>query len=121
MIDITIFDNISISDGICMLIVDKFKTEAGKEPYFEWIEMLDMVTQAKIYAYVDRVALGGGKKNLEPVGDGVFEIKIDYGPGYRVYFGRSKNRIILLIGGDKSSQNRNIKKAKEFWRVYESK
>lgn len=104
-----------------MFVIEKFKTEAGKEPYSEWIETLDAVTQAKIYAYVDRVALGGAKRNLKPVGDGVFEITIDYGPGYRIYFGRSENRIILLLGGDKSSQDRNIKKAKELWRAYESK
>ncbi|MBI3017771.1 MAG: type II toxin-antitoxin system RelE/ParE family toxin [Deltaproteobacteria bacterium] len=104
-----------------MFVIDKFKTEIGKEPYSEWIETLDVVTQAKIYAYVDRVALGGAKRNMKPVGDGIFEITIDYGPGYRVYFGRSENRIILLLGGDKSSQDRNIKKAKELWRAYESK
>ena len=104
-----------------MFIIDKFKTEVGKQPYSEWIETLDIVTQAKIYAYVDRVALGGAKKNMKPVGDGVFEITIHYGPGYRVYFGRSEKRIILLLGGDKSSQDRNIKKAKELWRTYESK
>src|SRR3989338_1675534 len=104
-----------------MLTIDRFRTAAGKEPYSEWIEALDIVTQAKIYAYVDRVALGGGKKNLKPIGEGLFEIKINYGPGYRVYFGRDKNQLILLLGGDKGAQTRNIKKAKELWGVYEQK
>ncbi|HBQ21592.1 MAG: hypothetical protein A2Z91_02455 [Deltaproteobacteria bacterium GWA2_38_16] len=104
-----------------MIKIIIFGNIKNREPYSVWIETLDIVTQAKIYAYVDRIALGGGRKNLKPVGDGVFEIKIDYGPGYRVYFGRSKNQMILLLGGDKSSQDKNIQKAKEFWRIYESK
>ena len=95
---------------------------SGKEPFKEWFDKFDITTRSKIRAYIDRVALGGGKKNVKHLGQRVFEIKIDFGPGYRVYFGEDgKTIILLLIGGDKSSQKRDIKKAKELWSKYVSK
>lgn len=96
--------------------------ESGREPFSEWIESLDLRTQARIFAYVDRVAAGGGRKHVKALGDGVFEIKIDFGPGYRVYFGEDGPTIILLlIGGDKKTQNKDIETAKQYWRKYVSK
>ena len=70
-----------------MKSIKKYKTAAGVEPFNEWLHQLDWITQAKIDAYVIRTA-NGLVKNVEPVGEGVFEIKISYGPGYRVYFGQ---------------------------------
>ena len=68
-------------------------------------------------AYIERVAIGGSKKNIRSLGDGLFEIKIHYGPGYRIYFGNLKGSIILLlVGGDKSSQRQDISLAKKYWR-----
>ena len=65
------------------------------------------------------MAKGGAKKSIRALKDGVFEIKIPYGPGYRVYFAEDgKSLIILLVGGDKKTQNRDIEKAKEIWRNY---
>jgi len=65
--------------------------------------------------------MGGAKKNIRPLGGGLFEIKIDHGPGYRVYFGETGNTVILLLlGGDKSTQFRDIRQAKDFWRSYVS-
>jgi putative addiction module killer protein len=102
--------------------IKKYQDDNGKEPFQIWVERLDIQTQSKIYAYIDRVALGAAKKNLKPVGEGVFEIKIDYGPGYRVYFGEvNRTIILLLLGGDKKSQKRDIIKAITFWRDYEQK
>jgi putative addiction module killer protein len=56
------------------------------------------------------------------VGKGVFELRIDYGPGYRVYFGQIGLKIVLILcGGDKSTQDQDINKAKEYWRDYEKR
>lgn len=102
--------------------VKVFQLPNGREPFEEWAKNLPQETRAVIDAYIDRIALGGGKKNIRALKDGVFEIKINQGPGWRVYFGEdSKNILLLLIGGNKGSQNRDIKKAKEYWRIYAQK
>lgn len=67
---------------------------------------------------LDRVERGNFGSH-HSVGDGVTELVIDFGPGYRIYFGQDgKDLVILLIGGDKSSQRTDIKTAKEYWRSY---
>ena len=68
--------------------IEKFAHSSGLVPFDSWLDALDLITQDKVSAYIDRVAMGGGMKNIKPVGRGVFEIKIDYGPRYRVYFGQ---------------------------------
>ena len=65
------------------------------------------------------MARGGSKKSIKALKDGIFEIKITYGPGFRVYFAKDGDElIILLIGGDKKTQIRDIDKAKKLWRSY---
>lgn len=82
--------------------------------YQKWITSLaDLRAQALITARVDRLALGN-PGNVKAVGDGVSELKIDFGPGYRVYFTRTGNTVVLLLcGGDKSSQAKDIRRAKQ--------
>ena len=78
-----------------------------------------MKAQVIVDRFIQRVAQGGAKKSVRNLKDGVFEIKIPHGPGLRVYFGEEGERIILLlIGGDKGSQKRDVKKAKEYWSDY---
>ncbi|MBI2931124.1 MAG: type II toxin-antitoxin system RelE/ParE family toxin [Planctomycetes bacterium] len=102
--------------------IEKYLAPSGRVPFSEWVERLDEVVQAKVYAYIIRVADGGAKKNVKPLGEGVFEIKIDGGPGYRVYFGLvGRNRMILLGGGDKRSQRRDIETSLRSWRDYRAK
>jgi putative addiction module killer protein len=96
--------------------IHKYVASGGVEPFNVWFKKLNWKTQAKIDSYIVRVALGASRKNIKPVGSGVFEIKIDYGPGYRVYFGEVANvSMLLLLGGDKGSQARDIEKAKIYW------
>lgn len=68
---------------------------------------------------IQRVAKGGARKSTKALKDGVFEMKIPHGRGYRVYFAEDGDEIIiLLVGGDKKTQSRDIDKAKEYWRNY---
>ena len=77
-----------------------------------WTKLKDERARGVIFARLDRLAYGH-HGDVEPVGDGVSELRIHYGPGYRVYFQRRGNLIIVLLcGGDKGSQNRDIRVAK---------
>lgn len=93
-----------------------YRTKEGKEPFIDWLESLrDRTGRANITNRLNRVVLGN-YGDCEPVGDGVYELRIHYGPGYRVYFSDQKDTIILLlIGGSKHTQSSDIKKAKQFW------
>jgi putative addiction module killer protein len=81
--------------------------------FAEWMAGLrDIRARAKIAARIDRMALGN-PGDVEPIGDGVSELRVHHGPGYRVYFTRhSLTLIVLLCGGDKSTQAKDIKAAK---------
>jgi putative addiction module killer protein len=94
----------------------------GRVPFAEWIDSLrDRNTRAKINNRLKRVSLGN-LGDYCSVGGGVFELRIDLGPGYRVYFGQIGVTIVLLLcGGDKSTQDRDILKAKEYWAEYEER
>ncbi len=95
--------------------IDYYKTEDGTAPFREWLEALrDINGRAKIRIRIDRARLGnlGDHKHL---GDGVWELRLDCGPGYRVYFAKEDNRLILLlIGGDKDTQKRDIAQATDY-------
>ncbi len=96
-----------------------YADEKGSEPYSNWIDNLkDKKSQQRIRARVRRVG-EGLYGDCEPVGEGVSELRTFFGPGYRVYFGEdTDNIVVLLCGGDKNSQNRDIKCAKEYWKDY---
>jgi putative addiction module killer protein len=82
------------------------------ELFAEWLDRLrDLQGRARVQARLERLA-GGNPGDVRPVGEGVSELRINYGPGYRVYFKqRGREIIILLAGGDKSTQARDIKSA----------
>lgn len=82
------------------------------EIYVQWLdELRDIRARARIQVRVERLAAGNAG-DVRPVGEGVSELRIDYGPGYRVYFTkRGRDVVILLAGGDKSSQAADIKNA----------
>ena len=94
----------------------------GKSPFQDWFLKLALKEQLIVQTYLDRIASGGGKKSIKILGDGVFEIKIKFGPGFRIYFAnQGRKLILLLLGGNKGSQKRDISLAKKFWRDYVSK
>ena len=80
--------------------------------FVQWLDGLrDLQARARIQARIERLATGN-PGDVEPVGEGVSELRIHYGPGYRVYFKRTGMEIVILLaGGDKSTQAKDIKKA----------
>ena len=95
-----------------------YQNRRGREPFTEWYDALkDMKTQARIRNRLRRVE-AGNLGDCKPVGKGVSELRLDFGPGYRVYFGEVGDTLILLCGGDKSVQDRDIKRAQEFFAEY---
>ena len=85
--------------------------------FAQWLDDLtDLRARARIQARIERLA-GGNPGDVKPAGEGVSELRIDYGPGYRVYFKRrGRTLIILLAGGDKGSQAKDIKRAQRLAR-----
>ena len=106
-----------------MLIKDENKVKFyqqpnGKEPFVEWSYSLDKTNQFRIFQRLNRLARGNFG-DCKAVGDGVYELRLFFGKGYRVYFGKEGNTIIIILcGGDKKTQSKDIEKAKQFWRDY---
>lgn len=101
--------------------VEIYETENGKVPFSEWlIALRDVQASARILLRIDR-AKQGNLGDHKFIADGMFELRVDTGTGYRVYFGRVNNELIVILwGGDKGSQQRDIEKAQQFWTDYRS-
>ncbi|HSX10897.1 MAG TPA: type II toxin-antitoxin system RelE/ParE family toxin [Chlamydiales bacterium] len=97
--------------------VEVYETALGKRPFEEWFnDLRERLTRAIVRARIDRLKMGnfGDCKTLQ---DGVCELRIDHGPGLRIYYGKIGAKLILLLcGSDKSSQDKNIAKAKEYFK-----
>ena len=91
----------------------------GRSPFKDWLRSLrDKPTQARIQSRIDRLQLGAFG-DYQSVGGGVFELRIHFGPGYRVYFALHGAQVILLLcGGDKSTQVRDLVDAQQYWREF---
>jgi putative addiction module killer protein len=96
-----------------------YETVDGKRPFDEWLDdMRDRATLARIASRLNRVALGN-LGDAKSVGSGVSELRLAFGSGYRIYFAQDGDRIILLLcGGDKGSQDRDIRTAKTYLEHY---
>jgi len=92
---------------------------AGNEPFINWLKGLrDSRTKRRILSRLFRVE-SGNYGDCKSVKDGVFELRLAFGPGYRVYFGEDGDTIVVILcGGDKSSQTQDIEKAKAYWKGY---
>lgn len=101
-------------EAVSKTLID-YETLGGKCPVREWLDELDGPITARIEARIKRIALGN-YGDVKPVGDGISELRIMFGSGYRVYFAQHGNEIIVLLcGGDKSSQTGDVKNAKTYW------
>ena len=99
-----------------------YLTPSGREPVEEWLQSLrDVKTRAAIRTRINRLRLGNFG-DAKPLGEGVCELRIHHGPGYRVYYGDWDGTIIILLcGGEKRTQGRDIRKAKEYWQELRSR
>lgn len=101
--------------------VREFQDEIGRSPFATWFNDLDAAAAARVTTALTRLELGN-TSNTKGVGAGVFELKVDFGPGYRVYFGRDGDEIVILLGGGtKKRQARDIQAAHDRWRNYKDR
>ncbi len=102
--------------------VETYITEDGKRPLDEWLSALtDQQAAARIDARITRLRLGNFG-DWKTIGDGVMELRVDVGPGYRIYFARVGRRVVLLLcGGSKGTQRADIKAAQEYLADYQAR
>jgi putative addiction module killer protein len=94
----------------------EYITEKGNNPFHEWLNSLkDRAARARIRVRLNRLRLGNFG-DCKSVGKGVSELRVDHGPGYRVYYGKSEMTIVILLcGGSKRSQSKDIRLAQKYW------
>lgn len=103
-----------------MLDIRYYIAADGHSPFAEWFDRLDAIARAKVATALTRMAQGN-ISNVKPVGEGLLEYRIDFGPGYRIYFGRDGGMVVILLtGGTKKRQQHDIETAAAFWRDYKS-
>jgi len=102
-----------------LFILEYYIIETGKIPFKDWLDNLkDVFARAKIRVALDRIRLGNFGR-AKSIGEGVHELKIDFGPGYRVYYALAGDAIVLLLlGGEKASQSKDIVRAKQYWKEF---
>jgi putative addiction module killer protein len=101
-----------------MIRLHEYLDANGRNEYRTWFNGLDVAAATKVTVALERIA-SGNTSSIQPVGEGVSECKIDFGPGYRIYFGKDGDRLVILLGGGtKKRQNQDIENAKAAWREY---
>jgi putative addiction module killer protein len=95
-----------------------FVNSAGRVPYAEWHEKLDSVVRARVTVAIYRLE-SGNFSATKGAGSGIFELRLDFGPGYRVYFGKDGDKLVILLGGGtKKRQQADIEAAQILWQEY---
>ncbi|OSQ55048.1 addiction module protein [Marivita cryptomonadis] len=98
-----------------------YVTETGKAPFDDWFAKLDTAAALKVRTVLARIETGN-LGDVKPIGQGVSERRITFGPGYRVYFGQDGDKlVILLCGGTEKRQSKDIEQAKAFWDDYKNR
>ena len=100
------------------MVVREYIRADDRSPFRQWFGTLNPPARAKVAVALTRIERGN-LSNVKPVGGGVLEFKIDFGPGYRIYFGRDGERLVILLGGgSKHRQQNDIASAKDLWHEY---
>jgi len=98
--------------------IREYLDAAGCSPYARWFDKLDAAAAAKVATVLTRIAYGN-LSSVKGVGSGVYEYRLNYGPGYRIYFGKDGDKlVILLAGGTKKRQQNDIEAAQAYWADY---
>jgi len=101
-----------------MIIIREYIDPEGRNPYAKWFNRLNAAAAAKVVTALVRMEQGNFS-TTKGIGDGILECRIDFGPGYRIYFGRDGDAlVILLTGGTKKRQQKDIETAKKLWKEY---
>ena len=101
-----------------MIGIREYLDANGRSPYCDWFDGLNAPAAAKVATVLVRMERGN-LSNAKGIGAGVLECRIDFGPGYRVYFGKDGDKLVILLGGGtKKRQQTDIEKAKTLWRDY---
>jgi putative addiction module killer protein len=104
-----------------MLTIRYYIAADGHQPFAAWFAGLEATARTKVVRAIIRMEQGN-LSNVKSVGEGALEFRIDFGPGYRVYFGRDGDTlVVLLIGGTKKRQQRDIEEAIGYWRDYKQR
>ncbi|MCP5432210.1 MAG: type II toxin-antitoxin system RelE/ParE family toxin [Alphaproteobacteria bacterium] len=99
----------------------EYLDEAGRSRFGEWFAALNAAAAAKVAVALARIELGN-LSNAKGVGQGVLEYRIDFGPGYRLYFGRDGAQVVVLLcGGTKKRQSGDIEAARSMWLAYKAR
>jgi putative addiction module killer protein len=104
-----------------MIDIRQYVDRLGRNPFERWFESLDHGTQARVVAFLDRLERGNFSA-AKSEGEGVFELRLDFGPGYRIYFGKDGERLVILLGGgSKKRQQTDIERARALWKEYKAR
>lgn len=104
-----------------MIKIKQYVSPDGESTFEKWFLTLNNAAAAKITTAIYKLELGNFS-TVKSVGSGVYEQKVDFGPGYRVYFGNDGNEIIILLcGGTKKRQFKDVENAKKYWQEYKDR
>ena len=105
-----------------MIVLREYLGGVGRNQFRDWFNGLDVAAATKVAVALERMAQGNKSSNEEGVGEGVLEYKIDFGPGYRIYFGKDGEHLVILLGGGtKRGQAVDIEAAQAAWREYKQR
>lgn len=104
-----------------MIEIKEYLFADGSSPFADWFDGLNVQAALKVNTYLTRVG-NGNLSSVKSVGSGVHECRIDWGPGYRVYLGKDGEKLVILLGGGtKKRQQKDIDQAKELWQEYKKR